>query len=212
MAIVLYNTFFFTFLSCSLFCYWIDFYFPYLRVNGDKVSSDIVLRDYKNMAPLVLFNLFFAYPFFYTTQNYILRYDKNDENNFPVFVNCLLWIAGTDVFFYTIHFLFHHRYFYAYHKIHHTYKYTYGMGAIYAHPSEFYLANLLPAALPMFIFKIPLWLCDWIVLFSTFFTIVISHGGFKIRMGRSHLNHHLKFNYNYGLLKMDQIMGTVYTD
>ena len=101
---------------------------------------------------------------------------------------------------------------YSYHKIHHKYKYTYGIGAIYAHPIEFFLANLVPVALPMFLFGIPLWLCDWIVFFATFYTITISHGGFKIRLGKSHLNHHLKFKYNYGLLKMDNVMGTKYLE
>ena len=209
MEIILYNTFFTTFWYASLLCFFIDFFFPSFRVNSKTVSRDIIVRDYAKMLPLCLFNLISAYPFFFNSQNYITY---NTPNALPVWQNCGLWLMSTDVFFYTIHYMFHNKYLYYYHKIHHTYKYTYGMGAIYAHPIEFFLANLVPVALPMFIFGIPLWLCDRIVFFATFYTITISHGGFKTTLGASHLNHHLKFKYNYGLLKMDKVMGTKYLE
>ena len=209
MEIVLYNTFFSTFWYSSFLCFFIDFFFPNFRVNSKDVNRDIILRDYAEMLPLCLFNLITAYPFFFYSQNYITY---ATPNTLPVWQNCCVWLGATDVFFYTIHYIFHNRHLYSYHKLHHTYKYTYGMGAIYAHPIEFFLANLVPVALPMFLFGIPLWLCDWIVFFATFYTITISHGGFKTRLGASHLNHHLKFKYNYGLLKMDKIMGTKYLE
>ena len=207
MEIVLYNTFFSSFWYSSLLCFFIDLFFPSFRVNSKDINKDIVIRDYAEMLPLCLINLISAYPFFFYSQNYITY---RDANELAVWQNCLLWLGSADVFFYMIHYMFHNKYLYIYHKLHHTYKYTYGMGAIYAHPMEFYFANLVPIATPMFLFSIPLWLCDWIVFFATVYTIIISHGGFKTRLGASHLNHHLKFKYNYGLLKMDQVMGTQY--
>ena len=162
------------------------------------------------MSPLVIFNLVAAYPFFhYAETNHIQKYDSN---TFYPFVNFLLWLLTTDLLFYTIHRAFHTKYLYFIHSIHHNFNYTYGMGAIYAHPIELYLANLLPLAAPMIIFKIPHRQCDIIVFFSTMYTIIISHGGFKLKMGSGHLYHHLKYKCNYGLLKMDRFMGTKYSE
>ena len=62
---------------------------------------------------------------------------------------------------------------------------------------EFYLANLFPVSAPMVLYNIPLDMCNMIVFFATFYTIVISHGGFKLELGSSHLYHHLKYKYNF---------------
>jgi len=48
--------------------------------------------------------------------------------------------------------------------------------------------------------------CQWIVKFATFFTVVLSHGGYIV--SKSHLNHHLKYRCNYGLAFMDRLLGT----
>ena len=207
MDVSLYNTFSATFWFSSLSCFMVDMIYPSARVNGNTIRHEDIITDYIDMIPLVLLNLWIAYPFFLITQHYL---SCETQNSLPVPVNMALWIVGVDIGFYITHRIFHHKLLYVYHKIHHKYKYTYGIGAIYAHPVEFYLANLVPVAFPMIIFKMPILLCDWIVFFSTFYTIVISHGGFNIKLGESHLTHHLKFKYNYGLFKMDRLMDTKY--
>jgi sterol desaturase/sphingolipid hydroxylase (fatty acid hydroxylase superfamily) len=160
------------------------------------------------MSPLVLFNLFAAYPFFqYVEPNLIQKYEPN---TFHPLINMFLWVISTDFVFYTIHRALHTKYLYFIHRIHHTFNYTYGMGAIYAHPIELYLGNLLPVAVPMVIFRIPYRQCDIIVFFATMFTIIISHGGYRMDLTQGHLYHHLKYKCNYGLLKMDGLLGTKY--
>lgn len=205
MELLLYTTFFYTFSYSSLFCFILDVFANHCRVNTQQLTYEIVLSDYRKMTPLVLFNLLTSYSYFYIFHRYCLDYQSNTLH--PI-VNFILWIITTDVLFYTIHKAFHHKYLYSFHSIHHEFRYTYGMGAIYAHPLEFYLANLLPVSLPMVLYGIPIWLCNYIVLFATAYTVIISHGGYKLHLATSHLHHHLKYKCNYGLLKFDMLMGT----
>jgi len=104
--------------------------------------------------------------------------------------------------------MFHKKNLYWLHSLHHKYKYTYGIGAIYASVPDFYFANLFPISVPMYIFAIPQYQCKLIIIFTTSYTVIISHGGFKMFTG--HLMHHLKSRVNYGLINMDKILGTKY--
>ena len=206
---ILYDTFFYSFWLASTFCFLLDYFVPQLRVNAHQINRSIVLQNYKKMTPLVLFNLFAAYPFFqYVEPNFIQKYEPN---TFHPLINMFLWVITTDFVFYTIHRALHTKYLYFIHRIHHTFNYTYGMGAIYAHPIELYLGNLFPVAAPMVIFRIPYRQCDIIVFFATMFTIIVSHGGYRMELSHGHLYHHLKYKCNYGLLKMDRLLGTKYS-
>jgi len=204
MSIVLYQTFLNTFLLSSMICFYVDILAPHYRVN--VISQSAILHDYYNMVPRVASNIIIAYPYFYVSEKYFILAHK--ANAYSFITNIILWIVVTDIFFYSIHRLFHTKYLYHYHAIHHTYRYTYGMGAIYAHWLEFYLANLFPLSIPMILFKIPFDMCNTIVMMATFFTVVISHGGFNIPFSGGHLYHHLKYKYNFGLFKMDNLMKT----
>ena len=209
MELVLYYTFLNTFIYSSLFCFFVDVFFPGCRVND--VTRDVVLWDYYNMVPLVAGNIVIAYPYFYASEKYLTYYEPS--NNYGFVLNFLLWAIVTDILFYSIHRAFHTKYLYHYHSIHHTYRYTYGMGAIYAHPLEFVLSNLFPISAPMILFGMDYEMCNTIVMFATFFTVVISHGCFRLPvLSTSHLYHHLKYKYNFGFLKTDEIMGTNYIE
>ena len=180
----------------------------HLRVNGDRLTQSVVLDDYYKMLPVAASNIIIAYPFFYVVEDVIVR---QECNTWPILVNLLVWFCTTDLLFYTVHRMLHTKYLYFIHAVHHEFKYTYGIGSIYAHPIEFYMANLGPVAVPLIVFCVPLQLCDFIVLFSTFYTVIVSHGGFKLKISSGHLYHHLKYKYNFGLFKMDKVFGTRYT-
>jgi sterol desaturase/sphingolipid hydroxylase (fatty acid hydroxylase superfamily) len=203
----MYNYFFNTFWVASGLSLWLDLNYMGWRVNGDRLNHSVILKDYRDMAPLVLFNLFSGVQGFKELEPHLFGVHYI-ENTWPVWLNVALWLATTDFLFYTIHKTFHNKYLYFIHSVHHHYKYTYGVGAIYAHPVEFYTANLFPAVAPMVLYGIPMWLCHYIICFATFYTIVVSHGGFKMKLATGHLYHHLKYRCNYGLFKMDQLMGT----
>ena len=208
MGVLLYGTFVHTFWVSSLICFLIDYFLTDLRVNGHRLTQALVLSDYYKMLPLVASNIVSAYPFFYAVEDIMLS--RHVPNTWPLLVNLLAWLVTTDVLFYTIHRAFHSKHLYFIHAVHHEFKYTYGMGAIYAHPIEFYMANLVPVAVPLVVFRIPLRVCDFIVLFATLYTIIVSHGGFKLKLASGHLYHHLKYKYNFGLFKTDKVLGTRY--
>ena len=195
MGILLYGTFVNTFWLASLICFLIDCFMTQVRVNGHILTKRTILSDYYKMLPNVFGNIVIAYPFFYMVEDIMII--GQDYNNWSLLVNLLVWLGTTDILFYTIHRAFHSKYLYSIHALHHEFKYTYGMGAIYAHPIEFYMANLLPVAAPLVVFRIPLRVCDFIVFLATFYTVLISHGGFKLKLSSGHLYHHLKYKYNY---------------
>ena len=204
---ILYSTFLNTFLASSLFCFMIDMTKPHLRYNGAVLSRWNILKDYGDMLPLVTTNAITGYPFFSYVENKLLLTPDFVPNQWAWWTNLCAWILMTDLIFYSVHWMLHQRTLYKYiHSVHHQYRYTYGIGAIYAHPLEFYIGNLVPVAMPLVICKMPMNICQSIVIFATLFTVVLSHGGFIV--SKSHLNHHLKYRCNYGLVFMDKVLGT----
>ena len=159
------------------------------------------------MLPTVSLNLLLAYPVFRGSEIYIRDKEPSEMSSIICF---LLWLLMADLTFYGIHYAFHHPKLYEkYHSVHHQFKYTYGMGAIYAHPYDFLLGNIFPTFSPLLIFTPTDGVVYFIIIFATSFTVIISHGGFKI-FDDSHLKHHLMFRKNYGLFISDKIMGTAY--
>jgi sterol desaturase/sphingolipid hydroxylase (fatty acid hydroxylase superfamily) len=204
---ILYWTFLNTFLASSGLCFAIDMFGPSLRYNGAVLTRSSIIKDYVNMLPLVTTNVIIGYPFFHYVENKWIIDESFTPNNWAWYTNTILWVLMTDFIFYSVHWMLHQRTLYKYiHSVHHQYKYTYGMGAVYAHPVEFYVGNLLPVAAPLVICQMPMETCQWIVKFATFFTVVLSHGGYIV--SKSHLNHHLKYRCNYGLAFMDRLLGT----
>ena len=202
----LHNAFYMYFLLSysisSIICFFIDIYIPHTRVK--MVTSEKVKHDYIIMLPTVLTNLILAQPYFYYFYKYGIISDN--YNNYYFIINLFLWLITTDVIFYSVHKLFHHKYLYFLHEKHHQFNYTYGIGAIYASIPDFYFANLFPVSAPYWIYSIPPDHCRIITILAVMYTVIISHGGYNISKG--HLIHHLKYKYNYGLLLSDKILNT----
>lgn len=198
----------FVFLSCyftsSLFCYLIDVLKPEFRIKKEPLS--VVNREYYNMLPIASLNSFIGTGVLNVIDNHLSK--KENLNDHYFVTNFILWLIVTDFWFYFLHRLFHTKQLYRFHKVHHDYSYTFGMGAIYAHPIDFIVTNLFPVSFPIFWFNIPYYHTTIITIFSTCYTIIISHGGFKINAGKGHLIHHVKRRYNYGLLIFDRLLGT----
>ncbi len=188
----------------SLLCYVIDVAFPEFRVN--KLTSEQINKEYKKMLPLCVLNTGIGYSSLCLIENKLI--DNDYENNNLFIVNFMLWLVVTDFLFYFLHKLFHLKTLYRFHAIHHEYSYTFGMGAIYAHPLDFLATNIFPVSFPIVIFNIPSNHGNLISLFATIYTVVISHGSFKLVSGRGHLIHHVKRKYNYGLFLFDRLLKT----
>lgn len=195
--------FVYTFCITSSLCFFIDYNFMHFRYNYLQLDKQTIIQEYKQMVPLCFFNLLISSFYLNYFENKYLNFTPN---NYYFIVNLCLWILSTDLIFFSIHRLFHTKYLYFIHSTHHKYKYTYGMGAIYANPIEQIVANMFPPCASIIIWKIPYSHTQIITVLAFFYTIFISHGGFKIK--KSHLIHHLKYKCNYGLFQADNLFGT----
>jgi methylsterol monooxygenase len=203
---MLYVTFNYVFWFSSALCLMVDMIAPFMRPR--VVDRKLILREYHRMVPLVVFNSVVSEPIFDFIENSI-RLRDDSHGDYKLILMVIAWLGIADILFYFLHKILHTRWMYAnIHYIHHRYKYTYGIGALYSHPIEFVGGNLLPVLAPMMVLDIPLRLCDLLVAVATFYTVVVAHGGF-LPISR-HLYHHLKYKYNYGVIRTDEIMGTLY--
>ncbi|XP_070197195.1 fatty acid hydroxylase domain-containing protein 2-like isoform X2 [Littorina saxatilis] len=134
----------------------------------------------------------------------------------PTFCSTLLQLAFfvviEEIGFYYSHRLLHQPTLYRHvHKLHHEWTAPVGVVAIYAHPVEHVVANLLPAVTgPVLLGShlAVLWLWMTIVIVNT----TVHHSGYHFPLLTSpqfHDFHHLKFNCCYGVLGiLDSLHGT----
>ncbi|ELT89490.1 hypothetical protein CAPTEDRAFT_172660 [Capitella teleta] len=131
--------------------------------------------------------------------------------------HCLLFhislcILVEEVFFYYGHRLFHTPMLYKrIHKMHHEWTAPIGITALYAHPVEHVLCNLLPPVLgPIFLGShiAAAWIWFALALIST----TVSHSGYHLPLlpsPEAHDFHHAKFVNNFGVLGvLDHLHGT----
>lgn len=191
-----------TFGLSSSFCFLYDMFINKFRVK--KESQKEILNNYKSSLGYVSSNIISAKLYLDGCENYL---EKKERNNYSYTYNILLWLISTDILFFLFHYLFHTKYLYYFHRIHHRYIITYGITAIYAHPIDFIITNLVPISFAPLIFKFDNELIKNIIIFSVLYTVIISHGGYSF-LPIGHLKHHMYKKINYGLIVVDRIIGT----
>ena len=168
-------------------------------------SKEEVIKCAKHMLPTVCVNLFgVTLPYSLFIEHTIKDVERND---YGLVLNFAIVFLIADFVTYWLHRLFHHPKFYWMHKVHHEYTHPLAMGAVYAHPIDYFVVNLGPFTLPIFILYPPDWIIQTIVVLAVSITTIQSHGGYTF-FDDAHLKHHKYYKVNYGLGLMDRVFGT----
>ena len=208
-----------TYLVSSLVCFIIDMKFSLGK--GYKIKDDISRSDYINLyrkfAPLSLFNIcILSIPVVYIMDIYHLSYLPFYPDTDSILKGILICIAellfiwiDMDILFYSIHRLEHHPSIYKYiHKKHHELVHPIGVGAVYVHPIDFYVGNIIPIVLSAYMVASNVLVYHIWIIISILSTVTMSHSGFK-GISDQHDYHHTMSKYNYGIdVFMDRLFGT----
>ncbi|XP_072040674.1 fatty acid hydroxylase domain-containing protein 2-like [Amphiura filiformis] len=129
-----------------------------------------------------------------------------------VLLELVIFLLFEEIGFYYSHRLFHHPRLYKHiHKRHHEWTAPIGITAIYAHPIEYIVANIIPAQIgPMLMGSHIATIWMWYVMVVS--SAVVAHCGYHLPFlpsPEAHDFHHLKFTNNYGTLGiLDRLHGT----
>ena len=184
-------------------------YFGFFISNKIQNTQEY-LDYYKKCLPCVLVNtlLYVLLPCS------ILGYYEYYQTKLFTVRDCIFDLTAavilTDIFFYTVHRILHLPYFYAvFHKQHHEIVAPVGLSAVYTTLIDFYIGNIFPVFLPMYILDAHvITIRIWLVII-TLNTVLFAHSGFGI--ADYHDKHHSLFTKNYGTnLFMDKLFHTNY--
>ncbi|KAL4809841.1 hypothetical protein BDV18DRAFT_49796 [Aspergillus unguis] len=118
--------------------------------------------------------------------------------------------------FYHAHRALHHPRLYKIHKKHHEFSTPIALAALYAHPIEYIMSNIIPVALPPFLVGGHI-LTFWFMLAGALFQALISHSGYYLPpvVGWTMIVHDLHHEFsggNYGIMGVcDFLYGTRFT-
>jgi len=183
------------------------------------------LADYSKAVRVAAVNWFilglpFAWIMSFILIPYRMKYPTifRAENN-PLIPNIVEFFVhvGVAVFFEEILFFYSHKWLHEpkqyakIHKLHHNFTSPFGIAAVYAHPYEHFLANMLPLVVgPLIMGSSPFVGCCWTCF--GLFTTMTHHCGYQFPFLPSphfHDWHHETFNENFGVLGvMDTLYGT----
>ncbi len=187
------------------------------KVQGHR--NYFTLREWLQATCVGLVNLL-CFSWFATLPCWVLQRDGHlrggtpattveDSLELPTAVlHFVIHAAVIDVWFYWTHRLIHYPLLYKWiHKFHHRFKAPTAVACVYANPIEFIVGNvggvvLGPALTNCHPYSAAFWMAY--ALASTSF----SHSGYTAFGATSHDQHHEHFDYNFGVLLTDAVLGT----
>mmetsp|Transcript_15351 Transcript_15351/g.24017 ORF Transcript_15351/g.24017 Transcript_15351/m.24017 type:complete len:261 (-) Transcript_15351:28-810(-) len=193
-----------------------------LRIEGCSYQPPLV-----KALKLILFNQFFVilpgllWVDRWTRSGFLLpdfvvgvRMEEELPDWQEIAVTIVKAVISTEVCFFYSHYLLHHPKLYGpIHKVHHEFKATTGMAAIYAHPVEAFIGNTMAVMAPAFFLNFHgfSWYLSMVV---GWMKTIEGHSGYSVpwNFGNNfHDLHHEHFNYNFGTFSvLDRLHGTVY--
>lgn len=177
------------------------------KFKNKKRSVSETLDCVEKIWPVVAFNLVcINYPYFCLAANYI---KDRERNQMGLIWNAIATFMIADFGTYAMHRLFHYNQFLYkhFHKLHHNFVYPIGMAALYAHPVDYLVVNLIPMTSSIFLLLPDDHSIKVITTFFVVVTVIQAHGGYTF-MDKSHLLHHIHYKVNYGLGLSDYIFKT----
>ena len=186
----------------------------------EGTNTPMDMGKFKRLLPRVLFNQLIintvANIALYGCQFYMHGPSHQSIRELPSIAEALTHLTVSillaEIIFFYSHWALHHRALYKYiHKIHHEWTAPIAWEALYSHPIEHIISNLLSiTAGPLLLGSHISMTMFWAGLAS--FGSVTSHSGYHLPFFRSpeaHDYHHLKFNQCYGVMGfLDTLHGT----
>lgn len=156
-----------------------------------------------NVIKILLINMTISICVGYIVDN--IKHLLKDRIVLNIYGQILVLILSAELWFDLSHRLLHTRWFYRFHKLHHQFKYPYGLTGLYAHPVEFIFCNLAST----------IWTLYWIeyspiviYIWNAYLAINTINSHHKYFEG-PHLIHHRKLNVNFGSIGiLDVLLGT----
>ena len=199
----------FSFIIAGGYTTYIDFSSKALRNKIQHNDRNDILNTYHKVIPLVFFNLFITFLFLSFIFVNFIEYVNCPyyPNRFSIY-KLLFYKFFVDIPFYLAHKLFHTKYLYRFHKVHHQIKAPIGISALYLHPVDLIFGNIIPIFVPFILLKpdfITIHLFNFLTIFNTIYE---SHGGFE-NLSEFHDIHHKLSRYNFGTdVFMDRLFKT----
>ena len=123
----------------------------------------------------------------------------------------VVWLVVEEICFFYVHrWLHENKWMYAkVHKIHHTWTSPISLVAIYCHPFEHLVSNILPVLLGPILCGSHAAAVAVFLFVGTLHTLIVHSGYWFCDDNGMHDEHHAKFNVNFGVLGfMDSLYGT----
>lgn len=173
-----------------------------------KISSSQIPVTWSNILYTVLRNQLISIPIIYAS---VQSGFFNNPHNWYQVPRFLIAFMYTEILFYYIHRLLHTKMFYRFHRDHHKWSHPSAVAALYSHPVEHVLTNLLPAVIPGYLAGMSeITVRIWHILALTN-AVIIAHGGYTLSCN-THDYHHQYIKYNYGVIGiLDYVHGTNYS-
>lgn len=200
-----YLNFVFSYTIFSLIIFIVDLFYQNLKI--DKNTPQEIVDKYRALFPLVFKNVvIYSVPVFGYIEYSYFNYSEY-ITWLGIIFEFIISITASQFLFYIAHRTMHTKYLKKYHNVHHEIIIPIGISALYAHPIDAFVGNILPMGITPILFGFHPITIHLLITYILFLTIVLGHSNIK-GLTNTHDLHHKYKQYNYGSSKVDKLFGT----